>query len=338
MTASDIGPHAPTIVVPKKQKQGPVAPGFPTVFDHVDATIASPARPGTTGRRLTLARWIADAMNPLTARVIVNRIWQQHFGRGLVANASDFGTLTEPPSHPELLDYLSGRFIQEGWSLKKLHRLIVTSRIYRQSSLVNDSKLAQNKDPENKLLWRMNPRRLEAEQIRDVILATTGRLDLQEGGPSVAASKPRRSIYTRMLRNTRDPLLEVFDAPDGILSSPQRYVSTTPTQALLMMNSPIVWKHAQALASRLEHERPGTPSGQIDLLYRLLLGRGPTGEETQAALSFLENQAKVPTPRKPSDSAGKTPSPTQPAAKPSEQALIDLCHVLLNANEFLYID
>lgn len=345
MTASDIGSQAPPIFIPKKQKQGPVAPGFPTVLQDHDAVIAVPARPSTTGRRLTLARWIADPKNPLTARVIVNRIWQQHFGRGLVAHTSDFGALTDPPSHPELLDYLSVRFTQDGWSLKKLHKLIVTSRTYRQSSAPPDNALALRKDLENKLLWRMNPRRLEAEQIRDAILAATGKLDLQTGGPSVRSSQPRRSIYTRMLRNTRDPLLEAFDAPDGILSSPQRYVSTTPMQALLMMNSPIVWKQAQVLATRLEHDRPGTPSGQVDLLYRLLLGRAPTGEETQAALSFLENQAKLSTPKKPNSgmlSLGWTwhgvPLPTKPALTPAEQALIDLCHVLLNANEFLYID
>jgi hypothetical protein len=345
VTASDIGPQAPPIYVPKKQKQGPVAPGFPTVLAERNPVIASPAQPDTTGRRLTLARWIADGNNPLTARVIVNRVWQQHFGRGLVANASDFGTLTDPPSHPELLDYLSARFIKEGWSLKKLHRLIVTSRTYRQSSLAIDSKQALNKDPENKLLWRMNPRRLEAEQIRDAILAATGKLDLQAGGPSVASSKPRRSIYTRTMRNARDPLLEAFDAPDGILSSPQRYVSTTPMQALLMMNSPIVWKQAQVLASRLEHDRPGTPSGQVDLLYRLLLGRVPSGEETQSALSFLENQAKLAAPKKPTSDTPPlawtwhgVPLPTKPPLTPAEQALIDLCHMLLNANEFLYID
>jgi hypothetical protein len=336
-TASDIGPQAPPIFIPKKQKQRPVAPGFPTVLEDRDPVFAAPARPDTTGRRLTLARWIADAKNPLTARVLVNRIWQQHFGRGLVVNTSDFGTLSDPPSHPELLDYLSARFVQEGWSLKKLHKLIVTSRTYGQSSAPPDNALALRKDPENKLLWRMNPRRLEAEQIRDAILAATGKLDLQTGGPSVRSTQPRRSIYTRMLRNTRDPLLEAFDAPDGILSSPQRYVSTTPMQALLMMNSPVVWQHAQALASRLERDRPGTPSGQIDLLYRLLLGRAPTGGEQQAALSFLENQAKLPSPKKPANSDDKKKQ-LEPAAKAPDRALADLCHVFLNANEFLYID
>lgn len=311
MTASDIGPVAPPLYIPKKQQLGPVAPGFPTALDEKPASILPPAMPGTIGRRLTLARWIADPQNPLTARVIVNRVWQQHFGRGLVAQASDFGTLTGPPSHPELLDYLSSSFIKEGWSLKKLHKLIVTSRTYQQSALHPPSERALKKDPENRLLWRMTTRRLEAEQIRDAMLAAADKLEQRSGGPSVPSSQPRRSIYTRIQRNTRDPLLEVFDVPDGILSSAQRHVTTTPTQALLMMNSPIVLEQAYALASRVERDRPGSPTGQIDLAYQLLYGRSPRGEERQAALSFLESQSKLPIPKKQTEPFATAKMPTR---------------------------
>src|SRR5262249_25440331 len=158
--------------------------------------------------------------HPLTTRVIVNRIWQYHFGRGLVATASDFGRLGEKPSHPELLDWLAVRFVKEGWSFKALHRLILTSATYRHAAVAPVPAEALRKDPENRLLWRAQTRRLDAEQIRDAILAATGELDLRGGGPSVEAAKPRRTIYTKVIRNTRDPLLDVFDAPEGFNSTP----------------------------------------------------------------------------------------------------------------------
>jgi mono/diheme cytochrome c family protein len=309
-TATDIGPAAPPIFVPKKPQQGPVAPGFLTVLDDHDALISPSPNPETTGRRLALARWITDPKNPLTSRVIVNRIWQQHFGHGLVPHTSDFGRLTGSPSHPELLDYLASKFVKEGWSLKKLHKLIVMSRAYRQSALQLPTDLALRKDPENRLLWRMNTRRLDAEQIRDAILLATGRLDLTASGPSVPYSQPRRSIYTRVQRNTRDPLLEVFDVPDAMFGTAQRHVTTTPTQALLMMNSPIMLDHAYALASRLERERPGSKAAQLDLAYELLFSRAPKDSERLAAIAFLENQSKLPIPKKPTTpfATGKMPT------------------------------
>jgi DNA-directed RNA polymerase subunit F len=289
MTVTDIGPVAPPTFLPKKSAE-PIAPGFLTLWDEKPATIPTPL-PGTTGRRTALAQWLTRPDHPLTARVIVNRIWQQHFGRGLVATASDFGKLGEPPSHPELLDWLAQTFVQEGWSLKKLHRRILLSQTYRQAAHVQNPTAAQ-KDPENRLLWRMNPRRLEAEQIRDTILAATGKLRLELGGPSVPATQPRRTIYTRQQRNVRDPLLEVFDLPEAFQSVAERYATTTPTQALLLMNSPLLLQYAQALAERLQAEKPVSEAALVESAYRRVFGRPPSSEETQTAVAFLRRPVK----------------------------------------------
>src|SRR5205085_1566693 len=200
-----------------------------TLLDKKPAKISStPGGAKSSGRRAALARWLTDPENPLTARVIVNRVWQQHFGRGLVASASDFGRLGGEPTHPELLDWLADRFIKEGWSLKKLHRLIVTSATYRQSATHPNPRPGRIADPENKLLWRAAVRRLDAEQIRDAIYAVTGELDPSAGGPGAAHTDPRRSIYTRIMRNSRDPLLDVFDAPLWFSSASSRDTTTTP--------------------------------------------------------------------------------------------------------------
>ncbi len=253
-------------------------------------------------------------------RVIVNRIWQYHFGRGLVPTASDFGKLGERPSHPELLDWLAQRFVTDGWSMKKMHRLLVTSLTYRQAAtgVAPDNALA--KDPDNRLWWKMATRRLDAEQIRDAILAATGQLGLAVGGPSVDAKEPRRSIYTKIRRNTPNPLLSVFDAPEGFTSTAQRNVTTTPTQALLMFNSSFMLAQAKAFADRLERERP---ADAIDRAYQLAFGRTVTSEERAHAEEFLQEQTRRIA------GAGTNARHT---------AFVDFCHVLLNANEFLYVD
>ena len=204
---TDVGPEAPPVTMPKRPNE-PIEPGYLSVLNENPATI-SPAGTNTTGRRTELARWLTDNSNPLTARVVVNRVWQYHFGRGLVGTSSDFGKLGDKPTHPELLDWLANWFVENGWSLKKLHRLILTSSTYRQGSSPAEASatLARQVDPENRLLWRAPVRRLDAEQIRDSLLMASGELDLTEGGPAVDAFKPRRSIYTKVLRNTRSHLM-----------------------------------------------------------------------------------------------------------------------------------
>ncbi|MCI0745142.1 MAG: DUF1553 domain-containing protein [Verrucomicrobia subdivision 3 bacterium] len=304
-TVTDVGPAAPPTIIPKSKNSEPVAPGYLTLLDERPAVIPVPASArNSTGRRTELARWITDPENPLTTRVIVNRIWQYHFGRGLVATSSDFGKLGELPSHPELLDWLAGRFVSDGWSLKKMHKLIVTSATYRQSSSeveAFDSEESNGgrskgrtpalKDPENRWLWRMNVRRLEAEQIRDALLAASGELDLKAGGPGVDASKPRRTIYTKVMRNTRDPLLDVFDAPEGFVSTGQRNVTTTPSQALLMMNGPYLLQRARAMAARLAEAKFATDQELVSHAYRIAFGREADSGEQSAGARFLREQA-----------------------------------------------
>jgi hypothetical protein len=287
LTVTEVGPTAPPTFVPKK-KLPAVEPGYLTLFDEKPAAVPQ-AIGRTTGRRTELARWITRPDNPLTARVIVNRVWQGHFGRGLVATASDYGRLGEQPTHPELLDWLARDFVQNGWSLKKLHRLIVTSAAYRQTATHPAAPEALKKDPDNRLLWKMPTRRLDAEQIRDTILWATGELDPTAGGPGTAPANPRRSIYTTVLRNSRDALLDVFDAPEGFTSTAERNVTTTATQALLMFNSPYMLQRAKALAERIQTGKYADDRERIDALCRLTFGRLPTEKERRRLLAFVHN-------------------------------------------------
>ena len=233
--------------------------------------------PGSTGRRTALADWLVRPDHPLTARVMVNRLWQHHFGRGLVATPSDFGTMGDEPSHPELLDWLATELVARGWSMKAMHRLIVTSATYRQSSRVQIGQ-GSTIDPENTLLWRQNRRRLDGEAIRDALLAVSGRLNRAMGGPSVFPELPpeltklsskgavwpvspkvedrkRRSLYVFVRRNLRYPFFEVFDRPDTNASCPRRPVTTIAPQALSLLNSRLAHDSAQALRHRLSRER-----------------------------------------------------------------------------------
>jgi hypothetical protein len=315
VSARDMGPVAAVTKLPKSGAV--VEPGVPSIFDPNLLPIAPPDGRPTTGRRTALAEWLTRPENPLTARVAVNRVWQQHFGRGLVATSSDFGRLGEAPSHPELLDWLTKRFVEGGWRLKPLHREIVLSQTYRQSAASTGS----NTDSENRLLGHAVTRRLEAEQVRDALLSVTGKLDLTAGGPSGAASEPRRSVYTKVRRNTRDPLLELFDAPESFTSTSQRNVTTTPMQALLMVNSPFMLRQAGAFAERLRKENPADETARLDPAYQLTFGRPPADGERRRAVAFLNEQAK-----------------RAKAADARAAAWSDLCHVLLNASEFLYVD
>ena len=310
--ATDVGPVAPPTILAKGKNKETIAPGYLSVLDPKDVQVA--ALPTSTGRRSELARWLTEPENPLTARVMVNRLWQGHFGRGLAANASDFGKLGEKPSHPELLDWLAATFVEKGWSLKAMHRLMVTSQTYRQASgqysvssvqpgtgtkvaslntdlLNTEHSLANRVDPENRLLWRFSARRLEAEQIRDAVLAATGELKLEPaGGPGTDQLTPRRSIYSKWLRNAPNPLLNVFDLAEPFQSVAQRNVTTTPPQALLLLNSQMVLRHARAFAKRLEEEHPSSDEDMVNAAYRLAFSREPRAGERAAALQFLGEQ------------------------------------------------
>jgi hypothetical protein len=283
----------------------------------------------TSNPRTILARWIVDPQNPLTARVMVNRIWEYHFGRGIVATPNDFGRMGERPTHADLLDYLANEFVSSGYSVRHIHRLILLSNAYQQSSAVPEKAEALEKDPDNKLLWRFNRRRLDAEEIRDAMLAVSGELLGAIGGPSEDAGRPRRAIETKVIRNSRDPLLDTFDAPDGYASTGRRNTTTTATQALLLINGAWSLDRAGTLARRLDRLASGSGDdrdrARITLAYRVAYGREPEPDELFQAAAFLSTQA-----RRVSVSSRQRPA--------GREALVDFCHALLNSNEFLYVD
>ncbi|MDQ6700535.1 MAG: DUF1549 and DUF1553 domain-containing protein, partial [Acidobacteriota bacterium] len=304
-------------------------PGFLTVATYGNPPTELPPADGhTSGRRLALASWLTSTDNPLTARVIVNRIWHHHFGRGLVPTLDNFGKMGEKPSNPELLDWLAVEFMQRGWSIKQMHRLLMTSNAYRMSSqFADEGDLA--KDPDNVYLWRYRIQRLEAEIVRDGILSVSGALNREMGGPAVFPKLPtevlgsmnkgiwnleedgpkvwRRSVYVYRKRGLPLPFFEVFDLPDQNISCGRRNVSTVPTQALTLMNDDFVLRQAKLFAARVTEAAPGDVGKQIDLSYEIALSRPPTDQERKLAVEFL-----------------KTAPPE------------GLTHVLLNLNEFLY--
>ncbi|MCX6981369.1 MAG: DUF1553 domain-containing protein [Verrucomicrobia bacterium] len=286
LAAGDAGPIAPALCIPGKRNL-PVKPGFPAVLDPTAPDIHPPAGvPESTGRRAALATWLTRPENPLTARIIVNRVWQQHFGRGLAANTSDFGHDSGLPSHPELLDWLAARFVRDGWSLKTLHRLILTSATYRQDS--SGTPAGNQYDPENRLLARAPIRRLDAEQARDAILAVSGALRLDSGGPAVNAAVPRRTIYTRAIRNSPDPLLDVFDAPQPVASVCSRITTTTTAQSLWLLNSQPMIEAAKKIAQRVGQR--GKDADRISRAYWIIFGRAPGTGEIASAENFLRSQ------------------------------------------------
>ena len=247
--------------------------------------------------RLQLAEEIASRKNPLTARVWVNRVWMYHFGAGLVRTPGDFGTRGEKPTHPELLDYLATRFMDGGWSVKKLHRIILLSAAYRQSSALQTA--ASAIDPENRLLWRQNPQRLDFESLRDSLLCAAGRLDENvRGGPSVpiVGEHPsrRRAVYGFIERQNLPGLFRTFDFANPDTSSAQRYRTTVPQQALFMMNSPFVLELARSLAHRPEMEKAKDDAQRIRTCYRILFNRAPTAEEAALGLAFLQHPSAAP--------------------------------------------
>jgi len=292
---------------------GPVVPRhFPEFFAGAEQ---APITNGS-GRR-ELAAWVASTSNPLAARVIVNRVWQWHFGAGLVRTPNNFGMLSEPPSHPALLDWLASKFVEDGWSIKSLHRRIVLSATYAQADEATPVKLRA--DPENRLLSRMVSRRLEAEAIRDAMLSVAGTLDTTPGGPAGDdLNAPRRSLYVQTARWDRGSFAMLFDAANMDASDEKRTVSTVAPQALFLLNHPFTLERARDLANRLTREIPGdesaATSSRIDLAYRLLYGRNPTATEVELATGLVAGGDDA--------AAGWT----------------DLAHVLLAANEFVYVD
>jgi hypothetical protein len=286
---------APTPYNPRVFKRGnPVNPGPAVPRQFLEVLSGPRRRPFTQGSgRLELARAVADQGNPLTARVMVNRVWLHHFGAGIVRTPSDFGLRGERPTHPELLDYLASRFVQDGWSLKQLHRRIMLSAVYQQQS--RDNRAGRARDPDNTLLWRMNRRRLDWEALRDALLAVGGNLDLTMGGPSVKLLDPpfapRRSVYGFVDRLNLPGVLRNFDFAGPDATSPQRYQTTVPQQALFLMNSPFLLEQARRLAARPDILAHGGVTQRIDALYRLLYGRGPAPEEVALAQQFVTNDA-----------------------------------------------
>ncbi|WP_309717121.1 PSD1 and planctomycete cytochrome C domain-containing protein [Armatimonas sp.] len=308
-----------------------IKPGFIGALPGGEAEVGAAAKDAkTTGRRAALAQWLTSKENPLTARVMVNRVWRQHFGRGIVASTSNFGLNGDLPTHPELLDWLAAKFIESGWSVKSLHRLILLSQTYQQASEIRPT--AQQADPQNKLLWRMPVRRLEGEAVRDSLLTVAGTLNLEFGGPAVyppidptlradtfqglnwpneAEDSPktwRRSVYVKVKRSLLLPQLEVFDCPEITYTVAQRNITTTPLQALMLLNDPLILRQAGLFAERLQRDRPSDTWAQIDRAYRLCFGRGPSVKERQLSLRFLRTRT-----------------------------LAEFCHTLFNLNEFVYV-
>jgi mono/diheme cytochrome c family protein len=277
--------------------------------------------------RLELAQAIVDPTNPMTARVFVNRVWMHHFGVGIVRTPSDFGLRGEPPTHPELLDYLARRFMADGWSIKKLHRLLMLSSVYQQQS--QDNPLCREKDPENLLWWRMNRRRLDWESLRDALLAVSGQIDMTLGGTSVDLfTQPlskRRTVYGFIDRQNLPSLLRTFDVASPDSSTPQRHETTVPQQAMFMMNSPFLKEQAQGLAGRPDLKPNSRTSERINAIHRLLFGRPASAEEIALGTKYLESS---------DPSAGPLPTgPSQMLTSWEEYA-----QALLLANEFMFVD
>ncbi len=289
--ATDVGRDSPpTTMKTRKDGEQTVEPGFLSILDAANATITPPENLESSGRRTALANWITKSDNPLAARVIVNRVWQHHFGRGLVATSSDFGQLGEKPSHPELLDWLAHEFVSKGWSLKWLHRTIMNSTTYLQSTRPPHTEMALKIDPENRWLWRMNPRRLDAEQARDALLAISGELTPASNTPGVESHQSVRSLHTRKIRNSQDEFLRMFNAPNGFQSTAQRDATNTALQSLLMIGGDWPLQRARAMAARLLSEVGPMPDQLVPLAYDLAYSRAPKNQEIDTAVAFLRAQ------------------------------------------------
>jgi mono/diheme cytochrome c family protein len=354
-----------------KQPKDAVKPGALSVLAPPGHSIELPEKDAnfaSSGRRLAFARWLTSGTNPLVARVLVNRIWLHHFGRGLVGTPSDFGKLGETPSHPELLDWLASDFVEHGWRLKRLHKLIMSSTAYRESSRRNP--IGDERDGEDRLYWRKPVQRLDAEVIRDAMLATSGSLNIKMFGPpvpvrpdvhgqivvgvdktegdnkmpvdvSLNGEEFRRSIYIQVRRSRPLAMLHAFDAPVMEVNCDRRQPSTVPTQSLMLMNSQFILDQAARFAARLQKEAGEDPARRMDRAWQLAFNRSPTEQESADALNFLSGQVEHLKKMADRESAQtKKDEKAKPAAKPTPelQALTDLCQALLISNEFLYVD
>ena len=334
MTDQETRPAETRILVlgDHKRPGQPVVPGFLSILDPNPAVIPKPANPKTLGRRLALARWIASPDNPLTARVFVNRLWQQHFGQGLVDTPNDFGLAGSRPSHPELLDWLAAEFVRGGWSVKHLHRTLLLSAAYRQAVVDPGSS-------SEAVGFRRSPRRLSAEQLRDALLATSGSLQLVSGGspvwpdlpaeilqanpaflddnatrtkgwyPSPRERQSVRSVFLVQKRTVRVPFMETFDLPENSTSCARRTGSIVAPQALSLLHSPLAVEASQDLAKRVRQEAGNAPEAQVRHVFRITLQREPKPDEREACLKLLRRRS-----------------------------LPELCRALINLNEFAYVD
>ena len=357
----DLGPEAPKTFLLSRglydKPAGEVEPGLLQILYPQPPRISGSPGDNSTHRRSTLARLLTDPENPLTARVMVNRVWQYHFGRGIVGTSSDFGLKGDKPTHPALLDWLTAEFTSGGWSLKQLHRLIVLSSTYQQSSAHRDS--AARIDPANKLLWKYPRHRLEGEVIRDAALSVAGLLNPKMGGPSIFPELPtgmpaprggwkvtadegernRRSIYVFVRRNTRYPMFDSFDMPDPHESCARRNVTTSPIQALTLLNSHLALQWAQSFAGRVLTVAGANQAQQVDTAFRMAYGRSPDRVEQQIVREFLKTQRESIAERIQSGTAVGVPENLPIRMEPAEAAaLVDLCHMLINANEFVYLN
>lgn len=319
-----------------------VGPGVPAVL-AAETRFQPQSLKNSSGRRAALARWLFHVGNPLTARVQVNRLWARHFGRGLVATTANFGHSGARPSHPELLDWLAAEFTRQEWSMKALHRLIVTSTVYRQSADIDATKIAA--DPDNLLLGAWQPRRIDGETLRDSTLAVAGELNpAMLGRPSPVvrqsdgsvltgtdAAGCRRSIYLQVRRSQHVTMLELFDTPKMEINCPERNVSTVPLQALAMLHGPFAENSAAALGARIQRSAP-TDDGRLDWAFRLLFARQPSPRERGAARDFLSRMQDR------TENGKAPPSPQSHRSSNGRDAWAQLALVLLNSNAFLYVE
>lgn len=289
----DTSQETPTVLIADSDNKEPMLPGFLTLLDPDDAKLSPPKNLDhpSSGRRSALAKWLTRPDNQLSTRVIVNRLWYYHFGQGIVSSTNEFGKQGLPPTHPLLLDWMARNFTKNGWSLKKMHKLILTSATWRQASLVEPSMAAAQNDPGNLLWWRQNIRRLEGESIHDAMLASSQELDPKMGGEGVPESKLRRAVYQKLMRNPRTLFLNTFDGPDGFSSCSSRDITTTAPQALMMLNNRFPMQRAQTIAHQLTKSKDTNVAPLIDQAFETILKRQPTSEESSQAADFLKQQA-----------------------------------------------
>ena len=343
----DRGQPSPTWVFRRGEFTNPgdyVGPGVPSVLtDGRTPLEVTPPFEGSTGRRLAFAKWLTDPKNPLTARVFVNRVWYHHFGRGIVQSLANFGRTGTPPTHPELLEWLAVSFMENGWSLKSLHRQIMTSSTYRQASLLRDESV--ERDADNRWLSRMPMRRLEAESVRDTLLAVSGKLDRTAfGNPDLVdvrndglvTAKPttagwRRTIYVQQRRKEIPTILEAFDLPQMNPNCVERPSSTVASQALHLLNNQMVRDLSVEFARRIENEVGSDWYGQVERAYQIALSREPTNDEKQLALETIEKLTAA-WKTQPADSKNDD------KVKPETRALAAFCHVVMNSAGFVFVD